>query len=86
MESIGTKRTYGPAARTAFVAFGGLAYLGFHTAFLTMISFLNGGPLPWAPAGPTSHPVALAVAINVGWVMLFGLQHAVMARPASTGP
>ncbi len=68
------------SSRLSIVAIGVLAYLGFHCVFLSMISFLNGGPVPWGQS--TSEPTTLgfALAINLGWVAIFGLQHAVMAR------
>ena len=72
----------GPLSRHLILIAGGLAYAGFHAAFLTMISFLNGGPLPFE-AGPASEfSLAAAVGINLALVALFGVQHAVMARPA----
>ena len=74
--------TWSPLARIAFVAIGAVAYLGFHLAFLCMISFLNAGPLPWSPTAPSvTLPLAVRLMIDFGWILLFGLQHAVMARP-----
>lgn len=69
-------------ARHATLIFGGLAYAGFHAAFLTMISFLNEGPLFFERLPLTNQPLALVIAANLGLVALFGIQHAIMARPA----
>ena len=69
-------------SRCLILIAGGLAYLGFHAAFLTMISFLNGGPLPLEPAQTIDVSIPILVAINLGLVALFGIQHAIMARPA----
>ncbi|MFK7894712.1 MAG: isoprenylcysteine carboxylmethyltransferase family protein [Myxococcota bacterium] len=67
----------------SFVLLAGIcAYAGFHAAFLTMVSFLNGGPVPFPANEMAAEAWPLAVAINLGWVALFGIQHAVMARPA----
>ncbi len=71
---------HGTAARIAFVAIGAVAYLGFHAVFLSMISFLNGGPLPWSSYQAPARPLGIALAINAGFIFLFGVQHAVMAR------
>ncbi len=61
---------------------GGVAYAGFHAAFLTMISFLNGGPVPFETSPASSLTLPAAIAVDLALVALFGVQHAVMARPA----
>lgn len=81
MQTDRTNERPGFLARHLIVTIGVMAYLGFHAVFLLMISFLNGGPVPWASSTAPSPPVSIAVAINLGLVALFGLQHAVMARP-----
>lgn len=73
-----TKRSL--PSRVVIMAIGTLGYLGFHAVFLSMISFLNGGPLPWPETFAAPRQLGIALAINCGWVLLFGLQHAVMAR------
>ena len=69
-------------ARGFYLLFGVLCYLIFFATFLYLVAFV--GDLPWAPrtvdrGGPAADlPVALA--IDVGLIALFGLQHSVMAR------
>lgn len=47
------------------------------------ILFVGGwGVLPWQIDGEPSTSVGMAIAINLGLVGLFGIQHSVMARPA----
>lgn len=75
--------------------FGLLAYGVFFATFLYLIAFVGNLQatvlaqyLPWLPAlvphsidvGRATGPVPLAVAINLGLVLLFGLQHSLMAR------
>lgn len=81
--------------RIAILVFGLLTYGVFLATFLYFIAFLGNlqaAPLaqwlPMLPAlvprsvdlGGPATPVALAVAINLGLVLAFGLQHSVMAR------
>jgi methanethiol S-methyltransferase len=70
-------------SRTATLLFAIVAYAIFFATFLYLICFV--GNLPFAPVtvdrGPES-PVALAAAIDLALIALFGLQHSVMARPA----
>lgn len=63
------------------VLYGGFAYLAFAASFLCFIAFLDGAGLPrTVDTGPVV-PVAEAAARAIGWLLLFGLQHSVMARP-----
>lgn len=60
------------------------AYLAFLAVFMFFIGWSVGIILPWTVDGPalwfqTSTPFA-AVAVNIGLVVLFGLQHSTMAR------
>ena len=63
------------------MAFAIIAYAIFFATFLYLIAFV--GDLELAPrtvdVGPDS-PLAIAVAVDVGLIALFGLQHSVMAR------
>lgn len=83
-----THRTDAPAspAGGAFaLAYGLFAYLLFLASFgLYWVLFLADR---WAPITVNRRPgeglpVAAAVAVDLGLVLLFGLQHSVMARPA----
>ena len=69
-------------ARAIYLLFGVVAYLIFFATFLYLIAFV--GDFPWVPrtvdrGGPAAD-LWQAVAINVGLIALFGLQHSVMAR------
>lgn len=68
--------------RSAVVAYGLLAYASFHACFAYLILFVNDGPVPFTLASGTPRPLVGALAIDVGLVALFALQHTVMARPA----
>jgi protein-S-isoprenylcysteine O-methyltransferase Ste14 len=68
-------------SRAAALVFAILAYAIFFATFLYLIAFV--GDLSIAPrtvdVGPDS-PLAVAVAVDVALIALFGLQHSVMAR------
>jgi protein-S-isoprenylcysteine O-methyltransferase Ste14 len=67
-------------SRWAILLYGTVCYAGFHAVFLWMVMFLNDIPiLPSVNSGTPRHWAA-AIAINLGLVLLFGLQHSVMAR------
>ena len=68
-------------SRAIYLLFGAAAYLVFFGTFLYLIAFVGG--LPWVPR-TVDRPVALegaaAVAVNLALVLLFGVQHSIMAR------
>jgi len=67
-------------SRWAILLYATVCYAGFHAVFLWMVMFLNDVPiLPSVNSGTPRHWAA-AVTINLGLVVLFGLQHSVMAR------
>lgn len=81
--------------RISILFFGLVSYGVFFATFLYLIAFLGNLQhtalvqwLPWLPdlvpysidAGREAGPVALALAINLGLIALFGIQHSVMAR------
>jgi protein-S-isoprenylcysteine O-methyltransferase Ste14 len=67
-------------SRWAILLYATVCYAGFHAVFLWMVMFLNDVPiLPSVNSGTPRHWAA-AIAINLGLVLLFGLQHSVMAR------
>jgi len=67
-------------SRWAILLYATVCYAGFHAVFLWMVMFLNDIPiLPSVNSGTARHWAA-AIAINLGLVLLFGLQHSVMAR------
>ena len=68
--------------RALYLLFGVFAYAFFFATFLYLIAFV--GDLPGVPrtvsaGGPIVAP-AMAALINLGLIVLFGLQHSVMAR------
>jgi protein-S-isoprenylcysteine O-methyltransferase Ste14 len=68
--------------RVAFLFYGLVAYLLFLVAILYGIAFV--GDLDIVPKGiddGTTAPVGIAVAVNVLLLLLFAVQHNVMARP-----
>jgi protein-S-isoprenylcysteine O-methyltransferase Ste14 len=65
---------------TAFI-YGAATYLLMFVTFLYLFAFLAN---LWVPKGVDDGavaPFALALAINIGLIILFGVQHSVMARP-----
>jgi protein-S-isoprenylcysteine O-methyltransferase Ste14 len=75
------------AARAVLLVFGLLAYVTFLITLLAVIAFLSGFPvLSWfglpqrEPA--TGDAIGPAVAVDVALLLLFVVQHTIMARPA----
>jgi len=73
-----------PTTKTAFLAFSATVYLVFLATFLYLIGFLSG--LTIVPFG-IDHggelaPAPRAVGIDLVLIVIFALQHSVMARPA----
>ena len=67
--------------RAATALFSLVAYAIFFATFLYLIAFVGDIPLAsmTVDRGPTAS-VALAIAIDIGLIALFGIQHSVMAR------
>lgn len=82
--------------RLLILLFGVVSYAIFFATFLYLIAFVGNLQqtallsqwFPWLPevvpwsidAGRDTGPLALAVTINLGLILLFGLQHSIMAR------
>lgn len=66
--------------RPGLILYGATAYILFNAAFLYMIGFLLDLPVPKSINDGTTGPVALAIAVNVGLIFLFGFFHSLMAR------
>ena len=68
-------------SRSIYLVFGAIAYLIFFATFLYLIAFV--GNLSVVPRTVDRSPGAelpAALAINLALILLFGLQHSVMAR------
>lgn len=67
--------------RILVLGYGIACYLAFLASFLYLLAFLANAPVPRSiDSGPHS-PWPIALAVDLGLVLLFGLQHSVMARP-----
>lgn len=65
--------------RVVFLVYGILTYVFFLGTFLYAIAFV-GGFAPTSLDGPATTPIASALAIDLGLLALFAVQHSVMAR------
>jgi protein-S-isoprenylcysteine O-methyltransferase Ste14 len=66
--------------RIAFFIYGTLSYLIFLGTFLYAIGFIGNFGVPTTLDGVPSRPVEIALAIDVGLLGLFAMQHSIMAR------
>src|SRR3954463_11479844 len=71
-----------PLQRTAVLVYGVVCYLIFFATFLYLIGFVGGYIVPRSLDSAPVRPLGIALAINAVLVLIFGLQHSVMARPA----
>ncbi len=69
------------AQRLAVGVYGIAAYALFFAVFLYLIAFVGGVFVPKHTGSGAAAPLALAIPVNVALVLLFGVQHAIMARP-----
>lgn len=67
--------------RLLFLLYGLANYGCFLAAFLYLLAFVGGFAVPKTIDGEPVEAQAQAVAINLALVVIFGLQHSVMARP-----
>lgn len=63
-----------------FLLYGVLAYLFFLAAFTYLIGFTGNILVPKGIDGVAETPLVQAILINLGLILLFGVQHSVMAR------
>jgi protein-S-isoprenylcysteine O-methyltransferase Ste14 len=66
--------------RIAFFMYGTLSYLIFLGTFLYAIGFIGNFGVPTTLDGVPSGPLGMALAIDVGLLGLFAMQHSIMAR------
>ena len=67
--------------RLAVLLYGLVCYLVFFATFLYLIAFVGGYFVPRSLDSAPVRPLGIAFAINTVLVLIFGLQHSVMARP-----
>jgi methanethiol S-methyltransferase len=68
--------------RTIFLAYGLACYALFGAVYAYFAGFVGNFLVPKSIDSGKPGPVGVAVAVNLGLVALFGLQHSIMARPA----
>lgn len=68
--------------RTVFFAYGVTGHLLFLATYAWLAGFVGNLLVPRSIDARASDYVGLAVAIDVGLILWFGLQHSIMARPA----
>jgi methanethiol S-methyltransferase len=66
--------------RLLFFAYGSFSYLIFLATFLYAIAFVGGFVVPTQLDGPSQGPITTALAIDAALLMVFAVQHSVMAR------
>ena len=68
--------------RLIVFAYGALCYAVFLATFLYAVGFVGNVFVPTTLDGPAAGSLASALAVDLGLLLLFALQHSVMARPA----
>ncbi len=80
--AFGSVRSAGGAGGIAAAAYGLVAYLAFFFWFLYAIGWLGNWFVPKSIDSGATGPFAMSLLINFGLVLVFALQHTIMARPA----
>ena len=68
--------------RVVIFTYGVVSYAIFFASFLYAVGFVGGFVVPRTVDGPLEGSLAAALAIDLGLLALFAVQHSVMARPA----
>jgi protein-S-isoprenylcysteine O-methyltransferase Ste14 len=66
--------------RVSIFAYGVVCYLAFLATFLYAVGFIGNFGVPTALDGAARVPLGVGIAVDVGLLALFALQHSVMAR------
>ena len=74
-------RAASPAARAAVLAYGLVSYASFLAVFVYAIGFIVGVGVPVSLDSTPGRALIPSLAINLGLLGLFAVQHSVMARP-----
>lgn len=70
------------AGRWLILSYGVVSYLVFFATFLYAIGFIGNFLVPTSLDGQPASSLTFALAVNLGLLGLFAVQHSVMARPA----
>src|SRR5688572_9413645 len=68
--------------RSVYLAYGITCYLMFLATYAWFAAFVCNWLVPESIDVGLTSPLPIAITVNVGLLLLFGLQHSMMARPA----